>query len=209
MKSIFMIAICASLALPAVVSADTNTFASTTQPHPIMRELMKEVQGERREALESAHAEYRENLKDAIEARHKELKAKLDTKLAEKRAKKLDDKAKDRVEKTVANIYERLSNTIYKLTKVDIRIKTRITELENKGVDTNSVKVLLTTAETALTKAQTDVEATKALIASEVAGATSKESLRALVTTAVDSIKSAGKSYEAVHKALKELSNLE
>jgi hypothetical protein len=146
--------------------------------------------------------------KKALEARRVELKAQIDKIKAEQkdaRMKKLDEKAKERVAGKLNDIYKNLDERIARLTKVDVEVAARITKIGSSSVDISAAAALLVTAQTALSKAKTDVDATKAALAAEANASTSKEAIRALVKTAEDSIKAAGAAYQKVIEAIKAL----
>jgi hypothetical protein len=144
--------------------------------------------------------------KKAVEVRRVELKAQIDRQKAvrkEENLKRLDAKAKERVAEKIRGIYRGLEERIARLTKVDAELAARITKISGTGVNVSTVTPLMTAAQTAFAKAKTDVEATKTALIAETATATSKESIRALVKTAEDSIKAAGEAYKKVMDALK------
>ncbi len=176
--------------------------ASGTKPE--VRALLKE----NREKGVEAFKENADARKKAVEARRKELKAQLDKLKADRKdekAKKLDGDAKERVEKKISDIYKRLEERVTKLTKVDTELASRITKIAAAGIDTSAVTPLMTSAQAALSKAKTDVEATKTALAAETGTNTAKETIRALVKTAEDSIRAAGESYKKVMDAVKAL----
>lgn len=177
---------------------------NATGTRPDLRVLLKD----NRQNVVEALKDNAEDRKKAVEARRLELKSQIDKiKAANKdaRMKKLDEKAKERVGNKIGSIYKGLEERVARLTKIDAELSARIATAANAGNDTSAAAALLTTAQAALTKAKTDVEATKVALAAEANASTSKEAIRTLVKTAEDSIKAAGEAYKKVVEAVKAL----
>lgn len=157
---------------------------------------------ENRASTTAAIRANREELRGEIKEKRDELKKKLETFKKEKKQ-KLDDKKKGVVNTALKNIFARFSERIAQLTNINSRLRAKITELQAKGTDVASTVTLLTSAKTALEKAEVDVEATKTLASEQTATSTSKEILKSLVNTADESIKSAKDSYKKVGESLR------
>ena len=95
-----------------------------------------------------------------------------------------------------------LNNQLDRLSKADARIGEKLDSLKAKGVDVSASSAQYIVAQTALAKAKVDVEATSSLSTEQAGTETSKETLRSLVKTATDSIRSAGAQYKEVIKLL-------
>lgn len=137
-----------------------------------------------------------------------ELRAEVKTKMTElrdsvkeARTKNLEEEAKVRVVVKLDKIFDRLTNRLDRLTKIDAEITKRLSTRAN----TAPVVSLQVSAQTALAKAKVDVEAAKAAAVAEVKTTTSKEVLRNLVKTAEASIKTAGEEYKKVVEEMKDL----
>jgi hypothetical protein len=157
-----------------------------------------------RASTTSALRANREEFKKQLDAQKDALKKQLSAKKSEKK-KKLAEDARERVEKRVSNIYQRLTKKITDLTQIESRLKMRIDTVAATGKDTTSVNALFVTAQTALQKAQVNVDATKGLLDEQVASSTSKESIKLLVTTAETSIKDTSESFKKVAEGIRTL----
>jgi rRNA maturation endonuclease Nob1 len=141
--------------------------------------------------------EQKAEMKKKYEVRKAELKSKIETRKGEIKI-KLEDKAKERVKNILANMWKMLNNQLDRLSKADARIGEKLASLKEKGLDVSKASAQYTVAQTALAKAKLDVEATSSLSSEQAETDTSKETLRSLVKTASDSIKSAGAEYRKI-----------
>lgn len=147
--------------------------------------------------------EMKAKMKSEIEARKKDMLQKLNSSKDE-RKKKLEAKAQEKVKKSLMNIFKNLNNQIDRLTKVDVKIGERIKALKETGADTTTQEAQYKIAQTALAKAKVDVEAANSATVEQTSTTTSKETFRALVKTAEDSIKAASKEYMKIIPMLPE-----
>lgn len=147
-----------------------------------------------------------EQRKAQVEVRKIELKKQIEAKKVENKqlkAKKLDERNKQKVGEKLGKVYARLSERLMGLTRVDAELTMRLNRMATSGVDVAPIRGLQATAQIALAKAKVDVEATKTLAAAEVNSTTTKETLRALVKTAEDSLKAAARAYKTAIDAAK------
>ena len=156
--------------------------------------LKKSVDDDNRPQLSE---EEKAEMKVKFEARKEELKKKIEVRKGELKI-KLEDKAKERVKNILANMWKMLNNQLDRLSKADARIGEKLASLKEKGLDVSKASAQYTVAQTALAKAKLDVEATSSLSSEQADTETSKETLRSLVKTASDSIKSAGAEYRKI-----------
>jgi hypothetical protein len=146
--------------------------------------------------------------KAALEARRIELKAGIEDKKLENKAmkaKKLEVNKAAKVQEKLAAIYQRLTDKVNGLTRVDAELTTRIGKISAAGVDVSATQALLVTAQASLAKAKVDVEATQSIAISETMSTTTAETLRGLVATAEVSVKAAAANYMKVVEAVKAL----
>jgi hypothetical protein len=156
--------------------------------------LKKSVDDDNRPQLSE---EEKAEMKLKFETRKEELKKKIEVRKGELKI-KLEDKAKERVKNILANMWKMLNNQLDRLSKADTRIGEKLASLKEKGLDVSKASAQYTVAQTALAKAKLDVEATSSLSSEQAETETSKETLRSLVKTASDSIKSAGAEYRKI-----------
>ena len=158
-----------------------------------------------REKTLGALKENGDKLKTDIKARRDALQAKMK---ADKKAKKekLSKDKQARVLENVNNVYAKLSDRVKSLTEADAKIADKIAKLNATGVSTTAVQDLLLTAQTALTTAKVDIEATKSLVTDQAtASSTSKDQINSLIQKAQASMKTAGEAYKKTLDALKPL----
>jgi hypothetical protein len=153
------------------------------------------------EALKENHDQF----KTDMEARRKALAAKIEQEKTQRQEKKtkLQEEAKARVKEQLKAIFTRLSHRIEELTAFDAKVATRLNTLVQAGTDTTAATAQYKIAQTALAKAKTDVEATKAIADTEVSTDTSKETFHSIVKTAEDSIHSANEEYRKTVQLIK------
>jgi len=111
---------------------------------------------------------------------------------------KLAVKAQKNVNTLLEKIYNNLNSGIQKLKTVDSKIFAKINTAEKAGLNVTRIKDQYTIAKTALDKANADILSTKMSATEQINQETSKETLRALVKTAEDSIKAAGVEYQKI-----------
>ncbi len=128
--------------------------------------------------------------KTELDARKKELEQKMAEKKDERKT-KLAEQAKARVKAQLETIFARLNARLTAIEQVDAKIAIRINALVTAGKDTTAVSAQFAIAQSALAKAKTDIEATKNISTDQTDLATSKDTFRALVKTAEDSIQNA------------------
>lgn len=177
---------------------------NATGTSPEIRAALQANNAKRVEAIK----ENLEMRKKSVEARRLELKSELEKLRADRKdaiVKKLDTNAKKRVAKKIEDIYKKLEGMITRLTKADSEIVARITKISDAGGDISSITPLIDVAQAALSKAKTDVEATKTALTAETNTETSKEAIRALVKAAEGSIRSAAEAYKKVMVAMKSI----
>jgi hypothetical protein len=169
---------------------------------------IKTLRNEKAKNVKAEIEQKKTEMKASIEKRTTELKANIDAKKAEitkqiankkdEIKKKLDTKAQEKVKTNLDKIYTNLSGKITKLSEIDAKILVKINADKTAGVDTTKALAQYTIAKTALDKAITNVSATKTISIDQTSIQTSKETLRALVKTAEDSIKNAGVEYRKI-----------
>lgn len=176
-----------------------RTLGTTTREQRMeTRDALRENHSEKIEALR----ENREEMKAAIEERRKEMQENRKVNKEERRI-RLAEKAKTQVQEVIARIFKNLNDRIEKLSNIDARIATKLSELQASGTDLSSTTPLFVIAQSDLSKAKTDIAAAKAAADEQVATTTSKEAIRSFVKIAEESIKTAGEAYRKVLKSLK------
>jgi hypothetical protein len=169
---------------------------------------IKDLQDKKIADLKAAIQVKQEDLKANVTKKIEDLKSNIDTRKAEItkqiEAKKseiktmLVVKAQENVKALLEKIYANLNSKIEKLTGVDVTILAKINASSANGIDVTSAKAQYTIARAALDKAIIDIAATKTISIDQTSIQTSKETLRALVKTAEDSIKAAGAEYQKI-----------
>jgi hypothetical protein len=162
---------------------------------------MKENRVERIEALRenraAASSTIAERKKELIEGRKAN---------KEERKTKLEERKREIVTNALERIFKRLEERVAKLTSADAKIAEKLSSLNVAGKDTGSTTPLYTTAQSALSKAKTDVAAAKAASLEATNATTTKETLRSFTKVAEDSTRAAGEAYRAVLKSIRALS---
>ena len=158
---------------------------------------LKETMQVKQEDLKANVTKKIEDLKSNIETRTAEITKQIEAKKGEIKT-KLEAKAQENVKTLLEKIYNNLNSKVEKLTGVDVTILAKINASSANGIDVTSAKAQYTIARAALDKAITDIAATKTISIDQTSIQTSKETLRALVKTAEDSIKAAGVEYQKI-----------
>jgi len=125
-------------------------------------------------------------------------KAELEKKIASTntgKTKKLDAAPREKVQNLLKNISTKLNAKVASLTKTDYKISTKIDRLEKKGGDVAAIKAQYEIAKDLLFKANSDVLAARMTAIDQTMVETTKETMRALVKSAEESIKKAGDAY--------------
>ena len=111
---------------------------------------------------------------------------------------KLAAKSQEKVKSLLDGIYSKLNEKFIKLSQVNLIIESKIKDAEKNGVDVSEAKNQYQIAKTALDKASADIFTTKSTLINQITVETSKETIRAMVKTAEDSIKKAADEYKKI-----------
>jgi division protein CdvB (Snf7/Vps24/ESCRT-III family) len=125
-------------------------------------------------------------------------------KVEEKRT-KLQEEVKVKVENILNNIYVKLSEVITKLNVIANKLDQKITELDEKGVNTGNSKTLLIEARTKIVLASSKLETSKMILSNVLETEVSKGDVRSIVEATGESIKSAHSALTSVIKELKDV----
>lgn len=142
--------------------------------------------------------------RQAFLERMRTMRAKLVADARTEHKKTLDAKAKVRVEAFLNSVKGRFDVIVSHLENVSQRIEDRISELESRGYKLENGKKALAEADAKLEAAKKDVVDVKAQLSVEINKETSRETLRALVGTAKESLKEARAAYVDALQAIRE-----
>ncbi len=145
----------------------------------------------------------RTEVKASIDARRTSLKSEIQKQVDDfKDAKKvkLDDAKKTQVTAKLNGVFAKLDNAITQLSSFNDKISLAIANRKVKGMDTSAAELALVSAQGALEEAKISVDAVKTTASSTInsTGGSSSDALKAIVQTAVTSIKNARDKYKTV-----------
>lgn len=138
-----------------------------------------------------------EILRKNLETRKTEIEKKINDNRVEKKV-RLELKAQERVRIILEKIYNKLNDQLGKLSQVDVKLLLKINAFEKEGRDVSLVKAQYTIAKTALDKAKSEILTATMISADQITKETSKETIRELVKTAEESIRTAGAEYRKI-----------
>lgn len=107
----------------------------------------------------------------------------------------LAKKSKDKINDLVEKIYNKFNTQIGKLYKVDEKMAAKVSGLEKDGADVSKIKAQYAVAKNMLTKTNSEILATRAIINEQVSKEIAKSTIRTLVKSGEESIKKVGEEY--------------
>lgn len=176
----------------------TNTTANTnvnTQNQNIKRVPIQEKA--KLEEMKAKLMKETEALRKNLETRKAEIEKKINDNRVEKKI-RLESKAQERVQVILNKIYNKLNDQLGKLSQVDAKILLKITTFEKEGRNVSLVKAQYTIAKTALDKAKSEILTATMISADQITKETSKGTIRELVKTTEESIRTAGAEYRKI-----------
>lgn len=149
-----------------------------------------------REAFRVKIEEKRKTLRDDIKAQIESFKEGVKIRLSEE--------ARVHVKERLDNAFAKLNDALSKLAGFDERISNEIASRSAKGLDTTGAEAALELARQSLEEAKVSVEAVSAAVSASIDSDTgaSKEAIKSVVTSALESIKTAKTKYQDVIRLL-------
>lgn len=191
--------------LSTVKAVETATGTASTSVTTAPQNIQDSAQEKKR--LEEMKARLKietEIMKKNLEDRKIELE-KMITATNTGKTKKLDAAPREKVQNLLKNIFTKLNAKLTSLTQIDYKISTKIDRIEKKGVDVTEIKAQYKIAKDLLFKANSDALAARMTAIDQTMVETTKETMRALVKSAEESIKTAGGEYRKILPMLAKL----
>lgn len=107
-------------------------------------------------------------------------------------------KSQEKIKIALEKIYNKFNTQTGKLSQVDVKISAKISNLEKEGVDMTKAKAQYQIAKVALDKAISDILATRMISMEQVNKEISKDTLRTLVKSSEEIIKTAASEYRKI-----------
>jgi len=178
--------------LTTTTTANTNV---NTQTQNIKRDPIQEKA--KLEEMKAKLMKETEILRKNLETRKAEIEKKINDNRVEKKV-RLESKAQEKVKVILEKIYNKLNEQLGKLSRVDVKLSLKINAFEKEGRDVSLAKAQYTIAKTALEKARVEILAERMIAVNQVTLQTSKGTIRELVKTAEESIRTAGAEYRKI-----------
>jgi len=147
----------------------------------------------------AAREEFRTQIEEKRNTLKDEIRAKIDT-FKEGVKVKLSEEAKVQVKERLGSAFSKLNDVISKIFGFDERISNEIASRNAKGLDTGEAEAALVLARQSLEEAKVSVDAVSAAVSASIDSDTgaSKEAIKSVISTAIESIKLVKAKYQDV-----------